>query len=263
MTRRAAKPSSSQPPEKSEPRVSKREPPSPEQRERERAVAAYGGRTGQERYARHRPEVILERANLCTAIGRALGRSKALPLDQTRILDVGCGRGDWLVEFEAMGAERSRLSGIDIFEPSIREAQRKLGMPGSGGAELLVATGLPWPWADGTFDVTTQFTVFTSILDESVRAETAREMLRVTRPQGLILWYDFLIDNPSNADVRGVRASEIRKLFPDCEIHLQKMTLAPPLHRRLKRLPMWIRAALGAARFLDTHYFGVIRPRRR
>jgi len=54
-----------------------------------------------------------------------------------------------------------------------------------------------------------QFTVFTSILDISMKQSIAGEMLRVLKPDGIILWYDYYRNNPMNPDVRGVKKREI------------------------------------------------------
>ena len=37
------------------------------------------------------------------------------------------------------------------------------------------------------------------------------------------------MDNPRNPNVRGIRADEIRALFPRCDISLRRVTLAPPI----------------------------------
>ena len=63
------------------------------------------------------------------------------------------------------------------------------------------------------FDVVLQSTVFTSILDRSLQHAIAVEMLRVLKPDGFILWYDFRWNNPRNPDVRGIQAQEISELF--------------------------------------------------
>ena len=36
-----------------------------------------------------------------------------------------------------------------------------------------------------------------------MKQAVAEEMLRVLKPQGLILWYDYHVNNPWNKDVRG------------------------------------------------------------
>ena len=56
-------------------------------------------------------------------------------------------------------------------------------------------------------------------------------MMRVVRPGGLILWYDYHVNNPFNPDVRAVTARELSALFQDCDIERRRVTLAPPLAR--------------------------------
>jgi len=104
-----------------------------------------------------------------------------------------------------------------------------------------------------------QFTVFTSILVPSVREAIAAEMLRVLKPNGLILWYDFRYNNPHNANVRAIEAREVKRLFPMCQVKFQKTTLAPPLARAMVPIS-WIAAlALEKIPFLRTHYLATIR----
>ena len=62
-------------------------------------------------------------------------------------------------------------------------------------------------------------------------------MLRVLKPGGLILWYDFHVDNPHNRDVQGVRKREIFELFSGCDIRLHRITLAPPIVRLVAPIP--------------------------
>jgi ubiquinone/menaquinone biosynthesis C-methylase UbiE len=56
-------------------------------------------------------------------------------------------------------------------------------------------------YSDESFDVVIQSTVFTSVLDINVKRQMASEMCRVLKPEGLILWYDYHVNNPWNADV--------------------------------------------------------------
>jgi len=60
------------------------------------------------------------------------------------------------------------------------------------------------PFKDGSFDIVMQFTVFTSILDREVKKAVATEMLRVLKADGIILWYDYHMNNPKNPDVKGI-----------------------------------------------------------
>ncbi len=38
-------------------------------------------------------------------------------------------------------------------------------------------------------------------------------MLRVLKPNGIILWYDYFISKPTNPDVKGVGKREIKRLL--------------------------------------------------
>jgi hypothetical protein len=108
-------------------------------------------------------------------------------------------------------------------------------------------------------DITAQFTVFTSILNSDVRHAVAREMLRVTKQDGIILWYDFRVNNPWNANVRDVGREQIRCLFPGCSFCFRRLTLVPPFARTLVRLSWPLAFVLESLPFLDTHYLAVIR----
>ena len=82
--------------------------------------------------------------------------------------------------------------------------------------------------------------------------------MRVLRDKGLILWYDFHINNPRNPDVRGVGKREINRLFPNCKVSLQRLTLAPPIGRRVAPISTSLYKALSLIKPLCTHYLGII-----
>ncbi|MFO0697783.1 MAG: class I SAM-dependent methyltransferase [Nitrospira sp.] len=108
------------------------------------------------------------------------------------------------------------------------------------------------------FDLVVQSTVFSSIHDLTVKEMLAREMLRVLKDGGLILWYDFFINNPSNPDVRGIGKEEIFQLFSGCHIDLSRISLAPLAH--LLAPYSWLGCyLLERVRFFSTHYLGVFR----
>jgi SAM-dependent methyltransferase len=184
---------------------------------------------------------------------RALVREGMFPLRGRRVLDVGCGYGQWLTEFVLWGADVHELCGIDLVGARIEEARTKVP-----SADLRVDDASQLPWVDATFDLVTQFMVLTSVLDTSMKKRLASEMVRVVKPDGLILWYDFRYNNPQNPNVRGIGAKEVRSLFPGCMVKLEKVTLAPPLARRLVPVS-WVAALLlEKVPFLRTHLLGVI-----
>ena len=177
------------------------------------------------------------------------------PLHSRRILEIGCGTGYWLRQFIQWGASPENLTGIDLLVERVAEAMKlcppQVNIHRSNAAILR--------FADGTFDLVFQATVFTSIFSPELKGQIAAEMMRVTKGDGLILWYDFRVNNPWNADVQGVKSHEIQKLFPRCNIMLHPVTLAPPLARRLAPYSWAGCYLLEKIPSLCTHYLGVIR----
>ncbi len=218
-------------------------------------------------YARRRTSSIdgvysfLNRGNLFLLQERE--RRVLLLLDQlgwsslhgVRILDVGCGSGFWIRDLIRWGASPQHVTGVDLLEQRVAEARRLC--PEGVTIQCRNATALDSP--DGNFDLIIQSTVFTSILDRKMQQRLALEMLRVLRPGGLILWYDFHVNNPRNPDVRGVTSREIHQLFQGCVIRLQRITLAPPVSRALAPISWFGCQLLSALPWLCTHYLGAIR----
>lgn len=176
-------------------------------------------------------------------------------LKERKILEVGCGAGFWLREFIKWGANPSNLTGIDLITDRIDHAKNLCPAAVTlrcGNAESL-------DFSDASFDLVLQSTVFTSILDYKMKHGIAAEMLRVLKPDGLILWYDYHVNNPRNPEVRGVKKHEIYRLFPGCRIDLERITLAPPLCRGLVPFSIVLCCLLEKIPILCTHYLGIIR----
>lgn len=183
-----------------------------------------------------------------------LRRYGFVELQNCRILEVGCGRGGILNNYLGYGASAANLNGVDLLSDRLTEAKRRLP-----SLHLICADGQRLPYADTSFDLIVQYTVFSSVLDDSVKARMAAEMLRVLRkPKGLILWYDFWL-NPTNSQTRGIRPAEIERLFPNCSFEFHRITLAPPIARRLVPVSWTAAAILEKLRLLNTHYLVAIR----
>ncbi len=225
--------------------------------ERSRVEAAYGRRDAQRDarlYSHFNPANLLsiqERERRVLALLAAHGFSDLASL---RILEVGCGSGFWIRQFTQWGARPENLTGIDLLPGRIAEGRRLCAT-----AVTLECQDARQPgFAADSFDLVIASTVFSSILDSGVRGQIAGEILRVLRPSGAVLWYDFFRNNPSNREVKGVSKREINRLFPGCRLHAERVTLAPPLARRLAPLSWNLCRALNAMRVLNTHYLGLI-----
>ncbi len=176
-------------------------------------------------------------------------------LQDAHILDVGCGTGQWLRDFVKWGARPEHLIGVDLLADRVEAARRLCG----AGTTVVQGNGTAFPAPGGSFDLVVQSLVFTSILDVDLRRAVAAEMVRLVRGDGLILWYDYHVDNPANRDVRGVTSREIRDLFRGCDIELHRVTLAPPLARLVAPVSVAACALLDCMPLLRTHYLGAIR----
>jgi SAM-dependent methyltransferase len=183
----------------------------------------------------------------------ALTRAGMLPIADRRILDVGCGDGEWLIDVTRWNADPARVSGIDLVPARVSRARKR--MP---ALDIRLGDASDLPWDDDEFDIVLQSMTISSILDLDSRRAAAREMARVTRPGGIVLWYDFFV-NPVNRNVRSVRKSEIRRLFPGFALDLRRTTLAPPLTRRLVPVSWATASVLAATHLLDTHYLATLR----
>ena len=220
--------------------------------ETERIKAVYARRQWGDLYSWFSPHLFIMQSRERQVIN-LLKSSGLAPLGDQKILEIGCETGYWLGEFIKWGARPENLTGIDLLTEFLITA-RAIQAPRVGLAQANAAY-LPFPSA--TFDLVLQSLLFTSILDPLMKQTVAGEMLRVLKPRGFILWYDYHVNNPWNPDVRGVKKSEIHRLFPDCRIKLQRIVLAPPLTRVLAPYSYIICSLLEKLRVFNTFYLGI------
>jgi len=184
----------------------------------------------------------------------ALENFKFSNLSEKKILDVGCGTGGILRDFIKYGAKPENLYAVDLLEGRIKIAKQL-----SPNIHFICRNASILPFESGYFDIVMQFTVFTSILDSTMKQRVAIEMLRVLHPSGIIIWYDYHMDNPKNPDVKGVKKKQINSLFPNCYIRLKRLTLAPPITRPIAPYSWLACYILEKIPILRTHYLGIIK----
>lgn len=148
-----------------------------------------------------------------------------------QFMEIGAGVGLNLYFFARMGFKLKNIWANELLED--RFEQLSSNFP---GIHLEAGDASQLTYAD-KFDVILQSVVFTSILSDDFKQELANTMFRMTKKGGMILWYDFTVDNPKNPDVKGIGKTEIKKLFPDAKsITFTKVTLAPPIGRKVYKL---------------------------
>ena len=215
-----------------------------------RAVAErYARRVPDDRYSMLRPEVwqgVHERQRAMLRLFRQRGLGE---LSMLRLLEVGCGAGGNLLELLRMGFAPERLSGIELLPERCAQARRVL--PAALCLHAGDALGVELPAQSQ--DIVYVSTVYSSLLDYAFQQRLATAMWRWLKPGGAVLWYDFTMNNPRNPDVRGVPLIRLRALFPHGRVHAQRLTLAPPLARRVCRIHPSMYSVFNALPWLRTH----------
>jgi SAM-dependent methyltransferase len=227
-------------------------------RETDRIREAYARRaaTGaDERYALDDPanRYLFERRE--RDLVALLRRHGHMPLAGRDIIDVGCGNGALLRDLVRLGADAERCHGIDLLPDRIaagRDSDHRMTLRAGDASSL--------PYAEASFDIALQFTLLSSVLDDAMRRAIAGDTMRVLRPGGVLVWYDF-VWNPGNRDTRGIGRSELRRLYAGCRIDARRVTLAPPIARRVARISPRLCAALEAVPLLRSHLLAAARNR--
>ena len=186
-------------------------------------------------------------------VGKLFEQFGTLPLNGKRVLEVGCGLGHELDAMRAFGAQSDDLIGIDLLPDRIAEA--KATYP---ELEFKIGNAERIDYEDGTFDLILVTTLFSSIRDNRMAQGVAREITRVLKVRGAVLWYDFRYKAPWNRDVRGMPSWRIRSLFPTLQCHLRQITVIPPLSRRLGGLGPTLYPVLRTVPCLRSHYIGLL-----
>src|SRR5207237_7653921 len=114
-------------------------------------------------------------------------------------------------------------------------------------------------YAAESFDLLLAHVVFSSILDPEIARAVAREMARVLRPGGAVVWYDNRYPNPWNRHVRSYGRRELRQLFPGFEVSIQTLTLIPQLARFVGRRAPRLLPLLSRIPPLRARYLAILR----
>lgn len=196
-----------------------------------------------------RPEVMQARQERQRVLAALLARHVRVPLSTLSLLEVGCGQGDNLLELIALGFDPARLIANELLPERAEAASTRL----PAAVAHRPGDAMALPLAEASLDLVLQSTVFSSLLDAGFRLRLAQQLWRWLKPGGAVIWYDFAVGNPRNADVAGMPMHEIRRLFPAATIDARRVTLAPPLARRVAALHPRLPALLNTLPLLRTH----------
>lgn len=191
-------------------------------------------------YAWHLPEIMDQVSAQWRVTGSMLASTVGPDLRKLSVVDVGCGSGGFLRQLINWGADPRRLTGTEFLPDRLDLAQQRS------------APGIRWhlggldSFPGASVDLATANTVFSSVLDNGARAALAAEMWRIVAPGGWCMVFDFRYNNPRNSNVRKVSAAELRRHWPAAHERYRSLLLAPPLARRLARMPRIVSEILTA-----------------
>ena len=176
---------------------------------------------------------------------------RSLPTRSSTWLDVGCGDGT-LIRTTLERHDHVEAVGLDLL------ADRVEGARAASTARFDVGSVDALPYEDRAFDVVSAITLFSS-LPNAIEADGAREIRRVIRPGGWLIWYDLRYGNPSNPAVHGIGPARLRDLFPGWALDVRSTTVAPPIARRLGPLTPVVYPILEAVPLMRSHLIGRLR----
>src|SRR5947209_705866 len=127
------------------------------------------------------PEVLFQALAYQASIVKAV-RTTGVDPESCRLLDVGCGTGNSLLVFLSIGLQPEHMYGVDILENRVAIAQRRF--PAS---HIACEDASHLRFADESFDLVAESTMFMQVTDDWLAAEISREMLRVVKPGGFML----------------------------------------------------------------------------
>jgi SAM-dependent methyltransferase len=190
----------------------------------------YNARKGVDRNSLLRnAEVLFQSLARDAAMIRALQWIDPDP-HSARVLDVGCGDGDSLWILLRLGFDPANLFGVDIQEDRIRKAKATNPVV---MFECSDATSLRF--RDGTFDISMESALLLQLTDDDIARRIAAEMIRVTKPGGVLFVSDWRYSKLGSREFKGVSPSRIADLYQvgmRTEVHQTfRGPLIPPVGR--------------------------------
>jgi SAM-dependent methyltransferase len=202
-----------------------------------------------DRYSPLNPYVVMSELEKDRELARLFASGLKSRISRSSLLEIGCGYGSNLLRFLRFGFAPENLVGNDLLPDRILTARRVLPT----AISLFQGDATTLDFDGRRFDVVCLFTVLSSILDDDFQSRLATTAWSHVKSGGAVLLYDFVYNNPSNPDVRGVSTSRIQQLFPGAKPRIHRVTLAPPIGRRVTKLWTGCYSLFNAIPLLRSH----------
>jgi SAM-dependent methyltransferase len=171
----------------------------------------------------------------------------------TRVLDLGCGEGDLAAEIPALDHPVQWI-GVDLRDDAVATARAR-----HPEHEFVVASADDLPFEAASMDVVVARLLFSSLPSTLMEVAVARQIGRILRPTGWLVWLDLRYPNPRNRRVHAVPFARMRALFPAWHMEVGTAGLLPPVARRLGRAAAAY-PLLAAIPVFRSHLAGRLRP---
>lgn len=194
----------------------------------------YYGKAGEQRNdLRLNPEVLFQTLAYEASFVRASRDIRHDPKEAC-VLDVGCGGGGDIYQLLRVGYNPSNITGIDIQEERLAGA-RKLYPQG----RFLHADATRLSFANDSFDLVFESTMFATLPNDHDRIAIAAEMIRVYKAGGYLLLMDWRTPKPGDRNYKALTRKELHSLFSLGSatrlLGIYPGALVPPLGRFLSR----------------------------
>ncbi len=177
-----------------------------------------------------------------------------------RILDVGCGSGDSLLQFLNLGFAPEQLHGIELLSDRVARGKRRLAT-----ANFVRGDASQMGYASECFDLVMESTMFIQLHDRTASAQIAQEMLRVTKPSGYLMLIDwrYSFGYPEYTALSQKRIAQLFGVDRHTTLHCRtRGALVPPIGRVLSaRLPSFYFLIQRVAPWLVGQVVTVLRKR--
>ncbi len=224
--------------------------------ERQRVDGVFKSRTGlEDKYSPDNPGNAFNLLKLSAKLSDYFRRVSSSP-QNLQLLDTGSGQLFWPELFVKLGLSRQNCIGSDLLHWRLAKGHRE-----GRSISSVAADSSQLPFGDNQFDIVSQFTLMTSVLDEGLRQKIAKEMMRVLKPGGFIIWYDFRYNNPGNDNTRAIGRKELWQLYAPLVSDISSITVVPPLARKIPKNLTPLLTLLHLFPMLRSHYIALIGPK--
>lgn len=170
--------------------------------------------------------------------------SRNIPeFNRKKVLDVGTGAAEILFFFLKHGITLKNIFGLELLLLRAEKVKKKYGF-----FQFLNANGENIPFADKCMDIITLTYVFSSIIEDKMCYNIGKEMLRVIKDDGIIIWYDSYGGKKLSENTRSYKENDIKQFFPDCEYEFKRIGLGKIFNKRIEKYS-WLIADVVSAIF--------------